>query len=198
MSIEWVSACMLAGLAGIVTLAANLITAIWRGRWPHPLPTGGAFLVVVVTSLVLARGASATEPVLVAGATLSEPSCEAISRLLRVRPVEATTPNRVSGLAPLAEGCGIWALIEDPRTGTRWLQGPATQSGPWWDIDLVVGTGAILLQGSPYRLVVVQVTPEIHEAWLAAALRHVPLTLGHSPIVDAWLASPLAVVVGSS
>ena len=138
------------GLMSLAVVGANLVSAIWAGRRPR----GGSF----ATALATLAGATAVvsltphpeQSILVAAASEAPEPCVA-----DVHVVRTDGEWQVTGL-PGSQPCAVWAIIEDPRTGVHWVQGPALRSTPdAWFLPVSVGTGRVADGALPYRLNVV-------------------------------------------
>src|SRR5579871_5560019 len=60
------------GMATVVWLGVNLVSAIWRGRLPRPVPLAATVGLIVLAMITLSTYSSPPQPVLVASASESE------------------------------------------------------------------------------------------------------------------------------
>jgi hypothetical protein len=188
---EWAFCLALATLGYLSLLAGKFVLALWQGK-SAGLPGAGlsvAFGLIVLSVISLPR--AEPELTLVAGTAMSAP--EAAPNWLRA-PLVSGNRVRLSGEREVGSG-GVWAVVEDPRTGTLWLQGPALATESAWYLDLVVGSSDSPPRPMPYRFSVVVVSPAVHEEWIEASrggLLQVPAQL---PVVH-WLARDRQVTIG--
>jgi hypothetical protein len=138
---------------------------------------------------LLAAGNPVSEPTLVAGVVAQESGCRAASSG-RIEVQEHGDRATVAGALDAGSDCSIWAAIQDQRTGTYWLQGPATVDGSRWSLELVVGLGASTTPLT-YRATVFATSGETGSAWQAMPPEH-RLTLGELPPPQTWLADGIA------
>ena len=158
-----------ASLLGVAALGGNLAVAIWTGRLPRTVPLSAWLGVILLAASVLLTREAHEDAALVAGAAHQPPRQEP-GLEIRKQGSEVVLVGRRGA----CEGCGVWAVIEDPRTGIIWLQGPAALDGEDWTLHLVLGTGQG--EGGPllYDASVAVFSEEAHRSWLAG-LRHDPL-----------------------
>jgi hypothetical protein len=145
----------------LVEFAAGLLLSWPAGHWDDP----------VIPSTVVA-GAFETQPCGAASVTNYRPHGE---RLL------------VAGTGQPGPDCGIWAVVEDARSGFFWLQGPATVRGSDWGLDVVLGTGEPGHGGLRYHLSLAVVAPPLHETWHGMAQQPNAVRLVERPTVASWL-----------
>jgi hypothetical protein len=93
----------------------------------------------------------------------------------------------VAGTGQPGPDCGIWAVVEDARSGVFWLQGPATVRGSAWELDVVLGTGEPAHAGLRYRLSLAVVAPPLHETWHGMARQTNAIRLAERPLAASWL-----------
>jgi hypothetical protein len=94
----------------------------------------------------------------------------------------------VAGAGRPEPTCGIWAIVEDERSGNLWLQGPAMVREAGWELDLVLGTGEPAVDSLRYRLSLVVAAPSLHEPWHRMARQPNAVRLSDRPRDAAWLA----------
>jgi hypothetical protein len=191
-SADWAFWVAVATLGYLALLASQLVRAMWDGRAfdLSPASITVAFVLVAATILSLPRGDR--DLTLVAGVASGAPVASDDGALEDI----VVSGNRIHLAGHRAEDAeSVWAVIEDPRTGTLWLQGPATQSGSRWTLDLIVGTEAAPRVPLPYRVSLGSMPPETHDSWLVAAQQGV-LVLPTFPSGQAWLARDREVIIG--
>jgi hypothetical protein len=191
-SADWAFWVAVATLGYLALLAWQLVHAMWDGRAFELSPASMtvAFVLIAATILSLPRGDR--NLTLVAGVAVSAPVASDESALEEI----TVSGNRIHLIGRRAEDAdGVWAMIEDPRTGTLWLQGPATQSGSRWVLDLIVGPEVAPRGPLPYRVSVSSVSPETHNSWLAAAQLGI-LVLPAFPSDHVWLTHNQEVIIG--
>jgi hypothetical protein len=160
-------------LAGVAALGCNLVVAIWKGRPARRVGLAGWLALILLAASALFVQDTPEDVALVASATQMV-ACEATLETTGGR----STVLRGGWKSP---ACNLWALIEDPRTGTLWVQGPASMDGDAWTLQIVLG-----IEGAPpspliYGLEVLTVSDEVHDAWLTAAVGGRPIVLASRP-----------------
>ena len=176
------------GLMSLAVVGATLVSAIWAGRRPR----GGSF----ATALATLAGATAVvsltphpeQSVLVAAASEAPESCVADVHLARTG-----GEWQVIGL-PGSQPCAVWAVIEDPRTGALWVQGPVSSKLEAWSLKVSVGTGRAADGALPYRLNVV--TTPADEPSLSGGFEHPRIVLRDLPGSARWVLRDLPVTAG--
>jgi hypothetical protein len=191
-SAEWAFFVAAATLVYLALLAWHVVRAVWHvGSFElGPASMAVAFVLIAATILSLPRGEQ--ELTLVAGVAISAPLASEEAALETI----VLSGSRVHLSGRRAEDTdSVWAIVEDPRTGTLWLQGPATQSGSQWSLDLILGTDQAPRTPLPYRVSIAAISPETHEAWLSAAQQGV-LSLPMHPSSPSWLVRDREVIIG--
>ena len=179
-----------ASLLGVAALGGNLAVAIWKGRLPRTVPLSAWLGVILLAASVLLTREAHEDVALVAGAAHQPPRQQPG---LEIRSQGSDVVLLGRGRA--CEDCGIWAVIEDPRTGVIWLQGPAALSGEEWMLHLVLGTGRGEVGPLVYGASVAVFSEEAHRSWLARALTGAPIAVSAVPAPSEWLALDLAIEV---
>ncbi len=179
-----------ASLLGVAPMGGNLAVAIWTGRLPRTVPLSAWLGVILLAVSVLLTREAHEDVALVAGAAHQPPRQEPG---LEIRSQGSDVVLLGRGRA--CEDCGIWALIEDPRTGVIWLQGPAALAGEDWTLHLVLGTGRGEVGPLLYGASVAVFSEEAHRSWLGRALAGTPIALSAVPAPSVWLARYLAIEV---
>jgi hypothetical protein len=87
-----------------------------------------------------------------------------------------------------AKGCAIWAVIQDPRTGTHWLQGPATTADATWMLTLALAADDTTGEPFPYVVSIAAVDDETSTAWLSEAQASGGMLSREAEGASAWLA----------
>ena len=181
------------GLGYVALQATRLSWAAWHGRSPHFSRASVALGAAVIAGSFIPLPSSGEEPILVAAVTSSVPP----ARENGPSPDVAVSGNyvRVTGNAADGASNAIWAVIEDPRTGALWLQGPAVPDGSSWTLGLMLGANSTESGPLLYRVNVARVDMDVHEAWLTASQLGI-LSVSTLPTARGWLARDRAVHVG--
>lgn len=179
-----------ASLLGVAALGCNLVVAIWARRLPRTVPLSAWLGVILLAASVLLTREAHEDVALVAGLAHQPPRQEPE---LEIR--NQGSDVVLVGRGRVCEDCGIWAVIQDPRTGVIWLQGPAALAGEEWTLHLVLGTGQGEAGPLLYDASVAAFSEEAHRAWLARALTGTPIALAAVPAHSLWLAHYFAIEV---
>ena len=186
---EWMLIVTIGSLVGVAALGVNLAAAVWQARAPGPVPLTTWFTILVLSASVLwARWEEDEAGTLVAAVATAQPLCLSGSAPLLVDSHAGVV--QVSSSSNDAH-CHIWALIEDPRTGILWLQGPARTEGATWSLDLSLASHEGTNERLPYRMSIVAVDEEAHEAWLSQARQLDGLVSVPGATAAGWIARDL-------
>jgi hypothetical protein len=187
-----------AGTAAVISLALALIRGIWMGRLPGLRVVAPATLFALLAVGLLMSLQPSTPATMVAGvAVASAPCAGAAGHFVGVS--EVGERARLTGTGSIDGGCAIWAAIEDPRTGSFWLQGPAQAAGENWTLHLVLGPEPAARQPLAYRATVFAIDAETSADWLAAARTgEYPLRIATVPAPESWLAVALPLGVAAA
>lgn len=162
-SAEWGLGVTLLALASVAALGWNTVAAIWCGHAVRPIPFGAGLCFVLVAASALATQGG-PEAALVAGVSAQADPCYRPSRIASLDADGSQLRATIDYGGPAS--CVLWGALEDPRTGTVWLQGPAsTQSGARV-LDLVLGDGGS--DRLDYQLTIVAIPPDQSAEWLGA------------------------------
>lgn len=190
---EWALLITIGALLSVTTLGWSLVSAIWTGRRLRRVPLAGGLAVLLVAASIVLMPDRPTDQVLLAGISETHIPCPGEATILAVElhGHRALLP----GTGEVLGECGIWALIEDPRTGALWLQGPAHGDAFQWSLDLVLGTDDPADTPLAYRIDVLAAAAETHRSWLAASLPGAPISLSTPPASSSWLAGNIVILV---
>jgi len=183
---EWMLIVTIGSLVGVAAMGLNLVAAVWNGRAPRPVPFTTWLGVMVLAASVLWTRWDEDEPgTIVAAVATAEPVCSASSETLQAEPSAGGT--RLDGIWAGPRGCHLWALIQDPRTGTVWLQGPADVEGSTWSLSLSLATWDTAEQ-LPYLVNIAAVGDETHNGWLDQSVAQEGIVSLDGPLSLPWLA----------
>lgn len=190
---EWALLMTISALLSVATLGWSLVSAIWTGRRFRRVPPAGGLAVLLVAASIVLMPDRPPERVLLAGISGADRLCPGEATILAVELHGHRA--RLPGAGDVLGECGIWALIEDPRTGALWLQGPAGGDASQWSLDLVLGTDDPADSPLAYRIDVLAAAAETHRSWLAASLPGAPISLSTAPASSRWLAGNIVISV---
>jgi hypothetical protein len=183
---EWMLVVTIGSLVGVAGVGFNLVAAIWSGRPPHPVPISAWLGIMLLSASVLwTRWDEDDTNTIIAAVATAEPVCSTsgISVSVAARPGGGRLDGRWTG----SRGCHLWALIQDPRTGTFWVQGPAFIDGPTWTLPLALAAPDAT-ESLAYLVNLTAVDDEQHLAWLAEALAAGGILSLNAPPSIPWLA----------
>lgn len=195
---EWMLVVTIGSLVGLAVMGLNLCVAVWRGIPPRPVPvTTWLGVMVLAASVLWTRWDSDETGTLVAAVATAQPICAVSDAAAYVEPY--TGGARLARLAHLegrwsgSRGCHVWAVIEDPRTGVYWLQGPAALEGSRWSLSISLASDEATSGQLPYRVSVAALDDDTHEAWLHEALATGGILSVSRVSVSGWLAREILV-----
>jgi hypothetical protein len=170
-------------------LTVDLVRAIWAGRPLRDRAYTTPLCVLLGTGALLQLTNPPTEAeVLVAAAAESLATApETHVLVLRASGQRAW----IDSMLPAPADHQIWAVIKDPRTGARWLQGPASREGSGWKLSLVLGVDDQDTTGLSYT---VDVAAFPTDRLPASNPTHGAVRLSSSPASARWLARDLHTV----
>jgi hypothetical protein len=178
-------------LVGVGSMGLNLIAALWTGRHPRPVPiTTWLGVLVLAASVLWTRWGDEDTQTIVAAVATAQPVCAMSTAPVRVE----TYPGgaRLDGAWSGSRSCHIWAVIQDPRTGIFWLQGPASVGDATWTLPLALATDEATSEQLPYQVSLAAVDDETHAAWLSEARALDGILSREHEIASAWLARRIA------
>lgn len=183
---EWMLIVTIGSLVGVGAMGLNLVSALWNGRHPRPVPMSTWLGVMVLGASVLWTrwGEDETQTIVAAVAT-AQPVCWLSGGPVRVETYFSGA--RLAGNWSGSRSCNLWALIQDPRTGTFWLQGPATVEDTTWTLSVALATDEATSEQLPYLVSIAAVDEETHNAWLSEA-RALDGIVSRQQATSAWLA----------
>ena len=183
---DWMLVVTIASLVGVAAMGMNLAVAVWRGSSPRPVPlTTWVGIMVLGASVLWTRWDGDETTTIVAAIATAQPMCSASGTALRSEP--AAGGAHLDGAWGGPTGCYVWAVIEDPRTGTLWLQGPASLDSSTWSLDISLALDETTSEPLPYRVSIGVVTRDTHEAWLSEALTADGIVSLPNRTATAWL-----------
>jgi hypothetical protein len=173
-------------------LGIRLIGALWDGQAPRLTHASIVVAAVLVAASILSLPRSNDDLTLVAAVTSPLPVAADATELNAF----TVSESRVRLAGSRFDDSHVWAVIEDPRTGSLWLQGPALETNGAWTLDLVLGTDASAVSSLRYRVSILRVDSSINDGWLDASERGI-LTLPMLPPGQTWIARDREVTIGS-
>ncbi len=189
---EWMLIVTIGSLVGVGVMGLNLCTAVWRGIAPRPVPVTTCLGVMVLAASVLwTRWDGDETSTLVAAVAADQPICAVSEATASVQ--QYAGGARLEGSWSGARGCHVWAVIQDPRTGTYWLQGPADMDGSAWSLSVSLATDQATNEQLPYLVGVAALDDDTHEAWLDEALAMGGILSVARVSVSGWLAREILV-----
>jgi hypothetical protein len=184
---DWMLVVTIASLIGVAAMGMNLAVALWRGSSPRPVPlTTWVGIMVLGASVLWTRWDGGEPTTIVAAIATAQPMCLVSGTALRSAP--AAGGAHLDGAWRGSAGCYVWAVIEDPRTGTLWLQGPASLDSSTWSLDISLAIDEATSESLPYRVSIGVVDRVTHEAWLSEAIAADGIVSLRSAVTTAWLA----------
>jgi hypothetical protein len=188
---EWMLVVTIGSLVGVGSMGMNLAAALWTGRHPRPVSmTTWLGVLVLAGSVLWMRWGDDDTQTLVAAVATAQPTCAVSSAPVGVE----TYPGgaRLDGAWTVSRGCHIWAVIQDPRTGTFWLQGPASIADAAWTLPIALASDESTSEQLHYLVSVAAVDDETHSAWLTEARALDGIVSREQEIASAWLARRIA------
>jgi hypothetical protein len=189
---EWMLVVTIGSLVGVTAMGLNLSVAIWKGNPPRPVPVSTWLGIMVLAASVLwARWDDDETGTIVAAVATAEPICSLSDTPVHVETVSGGAYLEGSGNS--SPGCYIWAIIQDPRTGNLWLQGPASMTGSSWSLPISLATDSATSEQLAYRVSVAAVDEDTHESWLRLAFASDGIVSIDRAEAAGWLARDLIV-----
>ena len=184
---EWMLVVTIGSLVGVGAMGLNLVSALWNGRHPRPVPMSTWLGVMVLSASVLwTRWGEDETSTIVAAVATAQPICSVSGAPVRVETY--VSGARLEGSWSGSRSCHLWALIQDPRTGTFWLQGPATVEDTTWTLSLALAIDEATSEPLPYLVNIAAVDEETHNAWLSEARALDGIVSREQTTSSTWLA----------
>ncbi len=188
---EWMLVVTIGGLVGVGAMGLNLVASVWNGLAPRPVPlTTWLGVMVLAASVLWMRWDDDETNTIVAAVATADPVCSVSGAPHRVAVYQGGA--QLDGNWASSPGCHLWALIQDPRTGTFWVQGPAIVDGAAWRLSLALAASGTAAEQLPYLVSIATVDDETHHGWLEQALTMDGIISMEQPPSFAWLARDLA------
>jgi hypothetical protein len=187
---EWMLIVTIASMVGVAAMGLNLSAAVWNGSPPRPVPvTTWLGIMVLAASVLWVRWDDEETGTIVAAVATAEPICFLPDAPVHVETVPGGAYLEGSGNSSPA--CHIWAIIQDPRTGNLWLQGPASTSASTWSLAISLATDVATSEQLTYNISVAIVDEETHEVWLRQALAGDGIVSLERPVAAGWFVRDL-------
>ena len=155
----------------------------------QPVPMTTWLGVMILAASVLWTRWDDDETAIVAAVATTQPVCYLASS---VQAQPTADGALLTGLINGTAACNIWAVIQDPRTGTLWLQGPASLDGSSWSLALSLATSEDGSDHLPYLVSVAVVDDDTHDGWVAQTLAEGMISI-ESTSANGWLARDVPV-----
>jgi hypothetical protein len=185
---EWRLTATATTLLALALTGFQIVRSVWLGRAVRVRRYRSILMVEVVAGLLLAWPTDRADELVVAGTMVAsaietQPCGPASVTAFRLHGERV----HVAGSGRPAPACGIWAVAEDARSGSLWLQGPAVVGQAGWELDLVLGTGDTSGDSLLYRVSLVVVAAPTDEAWTGMAREQNAIRLPERPTDASWL-----------
>lgn len=192
---EWMLIVTIGSLVGVAAMGFNLVSAVWNGRAPRPVPLATWLGVMVLAASVLwTRWDEDEASTIVAAVSTAEPVCSVPGGPLHA---EASLDGALVKGTLGSQACHVWALIRDPRTGIFWVQGPADVEGSTWSLSLSLASADGLAEKLPYMVSIAAVGNETHNDWLDQSVAYGGIISIDGPLALPWVARDLLVTASS-
>ena len=189
---EWMLVVTIASLVGVTAMGFNLVAAVWSGHPPRPVPvTTWLGVLIMAASVLWTRWGEDETGTIVAAVATAEPICSVADATVQVEP--GAGGALLSGSLTGAAGCHIWAVIHDPRTGTFWLQGPATRDWSNWSLAICLAADEATSDQLSYQVSIAAVGEDQHQAWQDQAIAANGIVSIENEAANGWLGRDITV-----